>query len=121
VEAIPQRHHLPFHGVVKIQFSSVQFSKENIMGYFKSLSIDTDSLECETLPYPTATNYTAPSVVYGLFADGRLVDLYSLKDTADYECYLCKMGDDAIGASTQYQVLPIKVFNHSPFTELEAA
>jgi hypothetical protein len=31
------------------------------------------------------------------------------------------MGDDAIGASTQYQVLPIKVFNHSPFTELEAA
>jgi hypothetical protein len=96
------------------------------MGHFKSLDIQ--SRECETLPYPyeyqepqRVGSYVAPSIVYGLFANSRLVDLYASKTTADYECYLCKMGDDAIGASTQYQVLPIKVFNHSPFTELEAA
>lgn len=90
------------------------------MGYFKSISMDIVAPECETMPYPnsyseTPHNYTPPSLVYGLFADSRLVELYSRKDTADYECYLCRMGDEATHTSryTQYQVLPIKVCNHA--------
>jgi hypothetical protein len=92
------------------------------MGHFKSLDIQ--SRECETLPYPyeyqepqRIGSYVAPSIVYGLFANSRLVDLYASKTTADYECYLCKMGDVVTGDNTQYEVLPVKVHNHSPFTE----
>lgn len=86
------------------------------MGHFKSISMDIVAPECETMPYPNShSDYTPPSVVYGLFADSRLVELYSRKDTADYECYLCRMGDEATHTSryTQYQVLPIKVCNHA--------
>jgi hypothetical protein len=44
-------------------------------------------------PAPTDVSPTPETTtVYALYTDGVLLDLYMHKETAEYECFLCRMG-----------------------------
>jgi hypothetical protein len=66
------------------------------------------------------TPETMPTYVYALYCNGVLLDLYKLRETADYECYLCRMGEeqyriyDEDGDFRRYEVRELEVFTHKP-------
>lgn len=60
----------------------------------------------------SATQNT-PDTLYGLFADDRLIDLYEDKASADYDAYICRMGEEVLLDTHEpvrtYKVEPIQV------------
>ena len=63
---------------------------------------------------------TMPTYVYALYTDGLLLDLYMHRETAEYECYLCRMGEeqfrvyDEDGDFRRYEVRELTVHTHKP-------
>ena len=68
------------------------------------------------------TPETMPTYVYALYTDGKLLDLYAYRETADYECWLCRMGEeqyriyDEDGDFRRYEVRELTVHTHKPTT-----
>lgn len=68
------------------------------------------------------TPETMPTYVYALYTDGTLLDLYAHRETADYECWLCRMGEeqfriyDEDGDFRRYEVRELTVHTHKPDT-----
>jgi hypothetical protein len=66
------------------------------------------------------TPETMPTYVYGLYANGALLDIYAYRETADYECWLCRMGEeqyrvyDEDGDFRRYEVRELTVQTHKP-------
>lgn len=66
------------------------------------------------------TPETMPTYVYGLYANGALLDIYAYRETADYECWLCRMGEeqyriyDEDGDFRRYEVRELTVHTHKP-------
>lgn len=66
------------------------------------------------------TPETMPTYVYALYTDGTLLDLYAHRETADYECWLCRMGEeqfriyDEDGDFRRYEVRELTVHTHKP-------
>ena len=60
------------------------------------------------------------TTVYALYMDGALLDLYTHRETAEYECYLCRMGEeqfrvyDEDGDFRRYEVRELTVHTHKP-------
>lgn len=61
-------------------------------------------------------NPYAPTTIYGLYANGMLVTTYLHKDTAEYECWVSRMGEEVTHAETptQYEVRPLPMHTHRP-------
>lgn len=66
------------------------------------------------------TPETTPTYVYALYTDGLLLGLYEHRDTAEYECYLCRMGEeqyriyDEDGDFRRYEVRQLELYTHKP-------
>jgi hypothetical protein len=60
-----------------------------------------------------STTQNTPDTMYGLFADDRLIDLYEDRASADYDAYICRMGEEVLLDSGEpahtYKVEPIRV------------
>ena len=74
-------------------------------------------------PAPTdvsPTPETMPTYVYALYTDGVLLDIYAYRETAEYECFLCRMGEeqfrvyDEDGDFRRYEVRELTVHTHKP-------
>lgn len=52
--------------------------------------------------------------VYGLYANGCLLTLYQHKSTAEYECWVSRVGEEVSYAETptQYEVRPLTMLTH---------
>lgn len=52
--------------------------------------------------------------VYGLYANGCLLAVYQHKTTAEYECWVSRVGEEVSHAETltQYEVQPIPMHTH---------
>lgn len=83
------------------------------------------AMQPPTATQPSAVSPTAetmPTYVYGLYANGALLDLYAHRETADYECWLCRMGEeqyriyDEDGDFRRYEVRELTVHTHKPDT-----
>lgn len=68
-----------------------------------------------TVPADTSNPYV-PTTIYGLYANGILVTTYLHKDTAEYECWVSRMGEEVSHAETptQYEVHPLPMHTHRP-------
>lgn len=66
------------------------------------------------------TPETMPTYVYALYANGAMLDIYAYRETADYECFLCRMGEeqfrvyDEDGDFRRYEVRELTVHTHKP-------
>ena len=52
--------------------------------------------------------------VYGLYANGSLLGIYQHKATAEYECWVSRVGEEVSHAETLtcYEVQPIPMYTH---------
>lgn len=89
--------------------------KELIAGFIDhSLARETvRQLTAETTPRTTGTT---PLTIYGMFIDGMLIATYSRRDTAEYECWLSRVGDECTYNETprSYDVRELTLYRHSP-------
>lgn len=62
------------------------------------------------------TDKATPLTIYGLFIDGMLIATYSRRDTAEYECWLSRVGDECTYNETprSYDVRELTLYRHSP-------
>lgn len=128
-----ERHHKPrttqaaelhVHGVVKkINLNLVS----NRMGYVKKALMEA---ECNAHLHPLFAhalsafqprldprdNPYKPATIYGLYANGVLMTTYLHKDTAEYECWVSRMGEEVSMAETptQYDIRPLPMHTHRP-------
>lgn len=112
-----QASELQVHGVVKTK------PTENKMGSVKKALMEA---ECNGHVHPLfaqalrafqpAVNPYIPTTIYGLYANGMLVTTYLHKDTAEYECWVSRMGEEVTHAETptQYEVRPLPMHTHRP-------
>ena len=79
----------------------------------------------DPLPDPTPRSANQPTLpkqllqpqaqtVYGLYANGCLLALYQHKVTAEYECWVSRVGEEVSHAETLtcYEVQPIPMYTH---------
>lgn len=57
-----------------------------------------------------------PTTIYGIYANGILLATYLHKDSADYDCWVSRMGEEVIGVETptQYEVRELTMYTHRP-------
>lgn len=69
-----------------------------------------------TISSASETNPYAPTTIYGLYANGVLLTTYLHKDTAEYECWVSRMGEEVSHAETptDYEVRPLPMHTHRP-------
>lgn len=69
-----------------------------------------------TISPASETNPYAPTTIYGLYINGILSTTYLHKDTAEYECWVSRMGEEVSHAETpnEYTVQPIPMHTHRP-------
>lgn len=67
-------------------------------------------------PTSGRVNPYAPTTIYGLYTNGILTATYLHKDTAEYECWVSRMGEEVSHAETpaQYEVRPLPMHTHRP-------
>jgi hypothetical protein len=56
------------------------------------------------------------TTIYGVYANGILLSLYQRKDTAEYECWISRMGEEITmpETPTHYDVRPLTMHTHRP-------
>lgn len=69
-----------------------------------------------TIATADTSNPYKPTTIYGLYANGVLVTTYLHKDTAEYECWVSRMGEEVSHAETptDYTVQPLPMHTHRP-------
>lgn len=57
-----------------------------------------------------------PTTIYGLYANGVLLTTYLHKDTAEYDCWVSRMGEEVTHAETptHYDVRELSMHTHRP-------
>lgn len=132
-------HNLAFHGDVKFVQPTIFITstKATIMSRIKQALLEAEcnghvhplfaQLLCafqpaqRQQPQPTIspaseTNPYTPTTIYGLYVNGLLVATYLHKDTAEYECWVSRMGEEVTCPETpnQYTVAPLPMHTHKP-------
>ena len=76
----------------------------------------TDALSALQPRLDPKRNPYKPTTIYGLYANGVLVTTYLHKDTAEYECWVSRMGEEVSHAETptDYTVQPLPMHTHRP-------
>lgn len=69
-----------------------------------------------TISPASETNPYEPTTIYGLYVNGILACTYLHKDTAEYECWVSRIGEEISGADAmnQYTVAPLPMHTHKP-------
>lgn len=69
-----------------------------------------------TIASADTANPYKPTTIYGLYANGVLIATYLHKDTADYECWVSRMGEEVAMAETptEYSIQPLPMHTHLP-------
>jgi len=69
-----------------------------------------------TIASADTANPYKPTTIYGLYANGVLIATYLHKDTADYECWVSRMGEEVAMAETptEYSIPPLPMHTHLP-------
>jgi hypothetical protein len=131
-------HNLAFHGDVKfLQPTKSTPTKATTMGQVKKALMDMEA-ECNGHVHPlfaqmlsafqpiqqrqptispaSETNPYEPTTIYGLYVNGILACTYLHKDTAEYECWVSRIGEEISGADAvnQYTVAPLPMHTHKP-------
>lgn len=82
----------------------------DILNKFAEIHAQPDTAPTETQAQPDTTT------IYGVYANGILLSLYQHKDTAEYECWISRMGEELTmpETPTHYDVRPLTMHTHRP-------